>query len=245
MARYKLILAYDGTAFHGFQRQASQRTVQSEVEKALAGIGWRGASILAAGRTDTGVHALGQVVSFDLDWAHGDSDLANALNANLPGDIAAKNVSVVADDFHPRYDARARTYRYQIISEPQPDPLRERYAWRVWPQPEIESLQAAAELLTGGHDFAAFGAPMEDGGSTIREIFSAQWLQVGDQTTFEIAANAFLYHMVRHIVDLLVEIGLGKKPPQEVLQYLEPENNLRVQGLAPPHGLFLTEVRYK
>ena len=147
MARYQVILAYDGTEFVGFQRQAQgkkSRTVQAAIETALRQIGWQGRAILAAGRTDTGVHAAGQVVAFDLDWSHGEQALLAALNANLPPDVAAQAAFERRADFHPRYDALSRSYRYSIFCRPLRDPLRERYAWRVWPAPELERLQASA-----------------------------------------------------------------------------------------------------
>lgn len=142
MARYQVTLKYDGTAFFGMQRQATTRTVQGEVEKSLKKIGWAGSSILAAGRTDAGVHASGQVIAFDFEWRHTSDDLRNALNATLPEDVAAGRVQTARDDFHPRYDALARTYRYQIFCQPVRDPLKERYAWRVWPQPDLDALQS-------------------------------------------------------------------------------------------------------
>ncbi len=129
MARYQVILAYDGADFFGFQRQADgcgQRTVQGVVEQALRRIGWQGRAILFAGRTDVGVHASGQVIAFDLDWLHSTDALLAALNANLPADVAAQAAQLAADDFHPRYDARARCYRYRLFCQPRRDPLRER-----------------------------------------------------------------------------------------------------------------------
>ena len=146
MARYQVILVYDGTEFFGFQRQARERTVQGIVEDALRQIGWHGRTILAAGRTDTGVHASGQVIAFDLDWAHSTDDLRNGLNANLPADVAVHQVILGRPDFHPRYDAIARRYRYQIYCQSHRDPLRERYAWRVWPALRCEELQQAVRF---------------------------------------------------------------------------------------------------
>ena len=121
----KLLLAYDGTHFFGFQRQGQARTVQLEVEAALRQLDWQGRTILSAGRTDSGVHASGQVIAFDLEWAHGPEELGRAMNANLPEDVAVKAVEVAAADFHPRFDATARCYRYQVLFAPQRDPLRE------------------------------------------------------------------------------------------------------------------------
>ncbi len=243
MARYKVILVYDGTAFKGMQRQANARSVQQEVEEALRQIGWQGASITAAGRTDAGVHASGQVIAFDLDWRHNEQDLLNALNACMPDDVAARQVTAVSADFHPRYDALSRRYLYQLFCQPQRDPLRERYAWRVWPAPSFEKLQQAARELVGEYDFAALGRPPIEGGTTIRLVTAAGWQQQEDRLSFEVEANAFLYHMVRRMVHLLVEIGQGRLEPEIVNEILSEPNGM-VQGLAPAHGLFLTEVSY-
>ena len=159
MEHYKVTLAYDGTQFFGFQRQGSTRTVQLEVEAALRQLGWQGRTILSSGRTDSGVHASGQVIAFDLHWPHGTDVLIRALNAKLPEDIAVKAVEVVCPEFHPRFDASSRSYRYQVLFAPRRDPLQDRYAWRVWPPCEVDRLQAAARLLHGTYDFAAFGTP--------------------------------------------------------------------------------------
>lgn len=246
---YKVILAYDGTAFAGMQRQADTRTVQGEVEQALRQIGWDGNSLLAAGRTDAGVHASGQVVTFRLDWQHSAEKLCNALNATLPPDIAAQEVSQVEADFHPRFDAAARTYRYTILCSPVRNPLRERYAWRVWPKPDFELLQASAAELVGVHDFAAFGAPHKPGGPTIRRVFAANWLEAQEgssdrsELTFTVTANAFLYHMVRRMVSSQVEVGQAKCSLEAFRQDLSSPQEM-IQGLAPAHGLCLVEVTY-
>ena len=244
MVRYQAILTYDGTEFSGMQRQAQARTVQGVVEEALAKIGWQGRSILAAGRTDAGVHASGQTIAFDLDWRHTEGELLNAFNASLPSDVAASSLHAVAEEFHPRYDALSRRYRYTIFYQPQRDPLRERYAWRVWPLPDLESIQSAAQYLLGEHDFSAYGTPPKKGGPTVRKVFRAGWQQEGETLNLEIEANAFLYHMVRRIVHQQVEIGHGKYPPEIITEYLQAEFAEPVQGLAPPNGLSLVEVRY-
>ena len=251
MARYQVILAYDGTAYHGFQRQAQKLTVQAVVEQALRQVGWQGRSILAAGRTDTGVHALGQVIAFDLEWKHLPQDLLAALNANLPADIAARSVSLAEDEFHPRYDAIARLYRYRIYCQPIRDPLLDRFAWRVWPAPEIEPMQAAAGLLIGQHDYAAFGHPPRRGGSTLRTVTVARWRehQFGDPEAqaldFEIAANGFLNRMVRRLVYLQVSIGQGEQSPEVVSERLNAPVHKMVEGQAPAQGLTLLEVTYR
>jgi tRNA pseudouridine38-40 synthase len=243
MARYKVILAYDGTAFSGMQRQANSRSVQGEVEKALRKLGWKQKSILTAGRTDAGVHALGQVIAFDLGWKHKPANLLKALNAELPSDIAAKRVSVAKADFHPRFDAKKRSYEYRIFCQSQRDPLRERYAWRVWPAVKLSGLHAAAGSLRGEHDFAAFGSATKEDGSTMRRVLRAQWRKLGqDEFVFEVSANAFLYHMVRHMVGLQVKVGQGEAKAEIVKTALLGRN--RVRELAPAHGLTLAEVEY-
>lgn len=243
MAHYKVILAYDGTHFLGYQRQGSVRTVQAELETALRGLGWQGDSVLSSGRTDTGVHAAGQVVAFDLDWSHSQEELARAINYNLPTDVAVRELRLAADDFHPRFDAVDRRYQYRIYTSPYRDPLRERFAWRVWPAPDAGLLQAAAWLLPGSHDFAAFGKPPKPNGSTIRMIFSADWAVEGDEMRFTIKGNAFLYHMVRRLVFVQVQVGQNRLSLDEMDTGLRSTRPLP-PGLAPAQGLSLMEVRY-
>ncbi len=243
MARYQVTLAYDGTRFYGFQRQTDRRTVQGAVEDALRELGWQEASILAAGRTDTGVHASGQVVAFDLKWSHGADALQKALNACLPDDVSALDVRVAHASFHPRYDARSRTYRYRLFCAPVRHPLRERYAWRVWPPVQISLLQAAADYLPGQHDFAAFGRSPVDGGSTTRRIFEAVWNEEEPYLVFTLRGDAFLYRMVRRTVSLLVRIGQGNLPPETVQRRLSHPRE-PIQGLAPAHGLTFIHVEY-
>lgn len=241
MARYQIILAYDGTAFVGSQRQGQGRTVQGEFEKALRKIGWTGKSILLAGRTDTGTHASGQVAAFDLDWAHGLDDLHKALNANLPQDMAVRTVDRAADDFHPRFDASSRRYRYRLFCQETRDPLRERYAWRVWPP--VADLAPLAELWPGRHDFAAFGTPPRAEGSTVRTVLVAGWQTTADEWTFDVQADAFLYRMVRRLVYVQVAVGQGRLPVAQVARALAEGSKLPA-GLAPASGLTLVEVRY-
>jgi tRNA pseudouridine38-40 synthase len=247
MARYQVILAYDGTAFFGFQRQVQgkkSRTVQAVIETALRQIGWQGETILAAGRTDAGVHAAGQVVAFDLDWLHGEQALLAALNANLPPDVAVQAVLERRADFHPRYDALRRSYRYRILCSLLRDPLRERYAWRVWPAPELQRLQASAKELLGSHDFAAFGSPPHPGGVTVRQVFEAGWRTQADELTFEITANAFLFRMVRHLVGLQVSIGQGALEVAVINQCFQSGSRELAKFLAPAQGLSLVQVVY-
>jgi tRNA pseudouridine38-40 synthase len=227
------------------------------VEVALRKLSWQGTSILAAGRTDTGVHATGQVIAFELDWNHDPQDLLTALNSHLPNDVVAKEVRQVRPSFHPRYDASWRKYFYRVYCQPVREPLLESYAWRVWPVVTIDALQEAAQPLTGTHDFSAFGTPPHSGGSTNRIVLRAGWKQEAPYLIFEITGQAFLYHMVRHIVFMQVMIAQGKLTLEELKQALKtgadfsiradqaqsPSNHL-VHGLAPAQGLILAEVHY-
>jgi tRNA pseudouridine38-40 synthase len=245
MERYQVILAYDGTHFLGFQRQGKGRTVQGVVETALRDLGWQERTLLAAGRTDSGVHASGQVITFDLEWDHPAEALLRALNALLPPDVSASAARLTRHDFHPCYDAISRQYRYRIYCSSVRDPLRERYAWRVWPAPQIDLLRQAASHLPGTHDFAAFGSPPRTRGTTMRTVFQAHWQEDGSELVFEIAATAFLYHMVRRLVFLQVAVGQGRLDLEVISHSLQPQGKgLLVKGLAPAQGLMLVEVRY-
>lgn len=243
-ARYKLILAYDGTNYAGMQRQRTGNSIQDQVETALKQIGWQGRSISMAGRTDSGVHAEGQVVSFSLEWKHGTDTLLRALNAFLPNDIAGQALSVVEDDFHPRFDATARAYRYQLYCHQVRHPVIDRYAWRIWPQPDVKRMNDAAVLMIGEHDFKAFGKALKTGSTTVRRIEKVEWQVTKDGMAMEIEANAFLYHMVRRIVYLLVHIGLGDLDIDIIRQGLET-GSTGIVRLAPAQGLSLISVKYE
>lgn len=243
MERYQLILAYDGTLFSGFQRQGKQRTVQLVLEEALRQIGWQERSILCAGRTDTGVHAVGQVVSFNLEWKHSTNDLRNALNAHLPDDMAIQQAEIAPVDFHPRYDAVSRTYEYHIYFSPARNPLKNRTAWRIWPELEIERLQQAAPCFLGIHDFSSFGAPMKPGASTTRIVFESGWRKADDDLIYQVTANAFLYHMIRRVVWQQVLYATDRVSLQELQDGIEKAAPLP-PGMAPANGLSLVEVIY-
>ena len=251
MARYQLTLAYDGTDFFGSQRQAKKRTVQGELEKALRGLGWTDRSALLSGRTDTGVHATGQVAACDLDWTHTDEELVRALNAKLPGDISVWDAKVVRDDFHPRFDATSRTYSYQLFCDTLRNPIRERFAWRVNHALDDELLKQASHALTGTHDFSSFGSPTTPKGTTVRTVKKAQWHRIAkDQWRFEVEADAFLYRMVRRLVFVQVAVGQGKIPVDAIAERLARQAGNRKRsalpsGLAPAHGLTLIHVKYQ
>lgn len=248
MARYQLIIAYDGTEFSGYQRQTHQRTVQAELEQALTKIGWEEHSTIAAGRTDTGVHAHGQVVAFNLNWKHNHTKLANAINATLPSDISVSQVQTVRFDFNPRYNAESRTYRYTVYLSRNKNAFKDRYAWQIKTALNIQKMNEASELITGIHDFSAFGTALTEGGSTIRQIHQAFWQADGDTLQFWITANAFLYHMVRRTVKTMISIGSGSMHLENVKKHLQAkkptEHGGMIAGLAPACGLSLYNVSY-
>lgn len=241
--QYKAIIAYDGTDFLGFQIQAKGRTVQGTVEAALKKIAKHPVRIIGAGRTDTGVHAIGQVISFRLPWRHRLADLHRALNANLPQDIVVLELSEIDSGFHPRFDALSRQYRYTILNQRVRDVFKRCYALHVAQVLDIGRMQQASLHLLGTHDFASFGrAPQGD--NTVRTVTQAAWSANGPEITFEITANAFLYRMVRSIVGTSLEVGLGKLKVDEVKKILLARDRSRARTLVPSNGLCLVKVNY-
>jgi tRNA pseudouridine38-40 synthase len=243
MVRYQFIFGYDGTTLAGSQRQANAPSAQSLLEQALRSLGWQGKSILLAGRTDSGVHASGQVAAADVEWKHSRAGLQAALNAHLPACMAIHSTKIVDDRFHPRFDALARRYRYRIYCQPVRDPLRERYAWRLANPPDVRLLQQAASVLLGTHDFAAFGTPPRAESSTVREVMEARWQTNADELHFEVQANAFLYRMVRRMVYLQVAVGQGRLALNDFAALLH-SRVIAPSGIAPAHGLTLVQVLY-
>jgi len=245
MALYQITISYDGTDFHGFQRQPNNRTVQGEIEHALMKLGWSGRTIISSGRTDTGVHAEGQIAAFELDWNHSDEELAKALNFLFPVDISINRAARAKAGFHPRYDAQFRKYRYQIYIGSTAESLAERYHWRVWPEPSFELMNKAAKMICGDHDFSLYGKPPKKGGRTLRSIEFAEWERekTRNKAFFQIKANSFLYHMVRRITFILVRVGQGKVTMDTIIGSVNGVDNLP-PGIAPAKGLFLEEIFY-
>ena len=246
MARYQVILAYDGSGFTGSQRQANSRTVQGELEKALRHLGWSDRVVLMAGRTDTGVHATGQVAAFDFEWTHSADKLLGALNADLPSDLVIRRLSPVSADFHPRFDATSREYRYRVFFEPIRDPLRDKYLWRTWPAVDEDALKQNASIFLGKHDFAAIGTRTTPAprGTTVRTVTKAEWKKMPDgEWQFEVRADAFLYRMVRRLVFVQVAVAQGRCSVGKVQHALLKQGEL-LAGLAPAHGLTLVKVSY-
>jgi tRNA pseudouridine38-40 synthase len=235
------VLEYDGTDFCGFQKQKFGRTVQEELEKALGEFGGKPVHIVGGGRTDAGVHALGQTASFKMEWARDLSTLQRALNAKLPRDLAVKSLREVPEEFSARYSAQSRTYRYTVLNQPFRSPLQERYALWV-PMPlNVEAMRLAANRLLGTRDLSAFGSSPH-GANTVRELIRAEVPCDGLRVLFEFEANAFLYRMARRMVGTLLEVGRGEIGLEEFQEIIERKR--RAGDSAPPNGLALVQVKY-
>ncbi len=240
---YRAVVEYDGTDLLGFQIQSQGRTVQGEIEAVLERLVQQPVRVTGAGRTDAGVHASGQVVAFRAPWKHTTQDLFRAINALLPEDIAFRSLDLAPEGFHPRFSAYKRCYRYQIGLWPGHSPLRSRYAWELGPNLNIDIMRAAAPALVGIHDFATFGQPPQ-GEVTVRQMFSVDLLHQPPWLYVDLCANAFLRRMVRTLVATLVEIGQGRRPPEDVAFLLQARDRSLAPAPAPAKGLILTQVFY-
>jgi tRNA pseudouridine38-40 synthase len=234
---------YDGTDFFGFQVQERRRTVQGEIEQALEHITGIRTRVVGAGRTDRGVHAAGQTISFSVAWRHTLADLQRALNAVLASDVVVLELGLAARGFHPRYGARRRAYRYTVLNRPWRSPLERRISWQVARKLDVGCMNEASGCLVGTHDFATFGKPPQ-GQNTVRTVYRAEWTATGARFTFDIEANAFLYRMVRSIVGTLVQVGWQQVSPDEFKGMLEAMDRSMVRVLAPAEGLCLMRVDY-
>lgn len=242
--RIKMIVEYDGTDFHGFQRQPSQRTVDQTLEEAVYKVTGQECRILGAGRTDAGVHALGQVVAFDTGSGMPPERFARALNGCLPPDVAVISSELANDTFHPRFDARAKTYRYQIYCGQSGYTLMRRAAWQVNDPLNIADLHEAMACLIGTNDYRAFMASGSDVTDCVRTISDFTVRMEEQCYLFEITANGFLYHMVRNLIGTLVPIGRGLLPPESMAEILESGDRRNAGPTAPACGLCLMRVFY-
>lgn len=250
MTRYGAILAYDGGAYQGFQRQPEPTaTIQAALERAIRQVTRQPTGIVAAGRTDAGVHASGQAVAFDVGWKHGDDELLRAINSQLPPDIALRRLWRQAG-FHPRFDARWRQYAYRIATPTTRNPLLNRHVWQlVGESLDLARMNRAAETCLGERDFAAFGKPPQAGSeNTVRQVFVSTWeLETGifgATYRYRIRGTAFLYHMVRRLVGMMAQVGRGAISPGEFEAILQSRDIARAKTLAPAHGLVLEAVGY-
>jgi tRNA pseudouridine38-40 synthase len=241
---FKATLAYDGTDFAGWQMQAGPRTVQGVLEAALEPFDNRRVVVHAAGRTDAGVHAAGQVVSFSLESAITPEALLRALNVRLPEDVRVMRVDEAADDFNARFHARGKTYHYAIYTGAVVPPQIRHFVWHV-PQPlSVEAMNGAAGQLIGEHDFAAFQAAGSDVLGSRREIVRSLVRDREDHVVYEVAGSGFLRHMVRNIVGTLVDIGRGRRAVADMARVLASRDRALASATAPPHGLTLWDVDY-
>lgn len=246
MGHYRAVIEYDGTNYYGFQRQRrGVPTIQAELERALTELAGRPVSVIGAGRTDTGVHALGQVIGFELDWPeqHGLRALLRATNAHLPEDIAVLQIAETAPGFHPRFDARRRTYAYHIGLGDVRRPLLRKRCWQIGRALGVEPMNEASALLVGEHDFAAFGAAPY-GDNTVREVYSAVWERREKTLVFHITANAFLNRMVRSLTGSLKLVGAGEWSVETFADVFRARNRMLSAMTAPAHGLYLVSVEY-
>jgi tRNA pseudouridine38-40 synthase len=242
---HRLTVAYRGTEFSGWQRQASKRTVQECIEAALEKLWGAKISLQGSGRTDTGVHALGQIASFNAPRRHHAVDLLRALNANLPRDVRIVRCQLVSPAFHARFDARGKTYRYLIWNRLVQDPFTLDTHWHV-PRPlALAAMRRAARMLLGRHDFASFTSnPGYERESTVRIMKRASVVRRGPELVFHFTADGFLYRMVRNLVGALVKVGLGKMSADDFGKILRACRRSEAPATAPACGLYLMKVMY-
>ncbi len=251
----KLILQYEGTNYAGWQRQPAAITIQSILEDALERLTGEKTKVIAAGRTDSGVHAIGQVASFRTSSGHSPEVFLRALNSMLPPDVRVLSVEEAEDDFHPRYSARAKRYIYLVDLSPVQSPFLRRYAYHLPLKLDLEAMKEAAMYCLGRRDFRAFQASGCGSRTTIREVYKLDIEQQEEIDLlgfhieasilrFTVEANAFLRYMVRTMVGTLLEVGRGKLTPYSVQQIIESRDRTLAGPTAPPHGLFLERVFY-
>lgn len=251
MTRYGAVLAYDGAAYQGFQRQPPPTpTIQAVVEEAIRQVTAQAAIVVAAGRTDSGVHASGQVIAFDVEWKHGDDELLRAINSQLPLDIALRDIWR-QEGFHPRYDALWRQYAYRIATPVARHPLLNRQVWQLIGESlNLERMNKAAALCLGEHDFAAFGTPPQKGSlNTVRQVFLSRWEMesgaFGENYCYRIRGTAFLYRMARRLVGTMAQVGRGVITASEFEAILHRRDINKAKALAPAKGLILEAVGYR
>lgn len=246
MPRYKCIIAYDGTAFAGYQVQPARRTVQSELEDALGKMHKsQKVKVIASGRTDAGVHAKGQVIHFDSLNDFPPDNWQKALNALLPADIAVLAVNQVSNDFHARFDPRGKEYRYMITRGKMRDPFTRNYAYHYPYLLDLNAIREAIPYLLGTHDFTSFCATNTNVVDKVRTIHQIDVLEDGESLVLRFVGTGFLYNMVRILVGTLLEVGSGKRKASDIQGILEKKDRQYAGKTAPAHGLYLWEVFYE
>ena len=245
MRTLKLTVSYDGTRFVGWQRQAEGESIQGLLEDALARFEGGPVTVHGAGRTDAGVHALGQVASVRVTCAHDTGTLTRALNAQLPVDVRVLAVEEADPEFHARFSARTKTYRYVIRNAPIATPFERAYVWHLPERLNVESMQEAAALVVGTHDFAAFQSVGTETPGSIRTIVRSAIRELEPSLlAYEVTGEGFLRHMVRALAGTLVEVGRGWRAPSSMADLLAGGRRAEAGATAPPHGLFLVAVDY-
>jgi tRNA pseudouridine38-40 synthase len=244
MRNIQLKMAYDGTDFHGWQRQPGLRTIQQVLEEAVEQLTGTRAAASACCRTDAGVHALGQSVHFLTASEHSTETIVRALNAMLPAEVRVLEAHERPETFHATLDARSKRYRYAIDNGLFADPFRLRYSWHFRRKLDAAVMAAAGEALLGQHDFHSFETDWPNRKSSVRTILDLRVERTGSSVTIEVEADGFLYNMVRSIAGTLAWAGCGKRPPEWVAEVLKAESRVAAGPTAPPQGLFLLAVRY-
>ena len=245
MSTFKLTIEYDGTDYHGWQVQPGMTTIQGTLQKAVKRIVGKGVHVMGAGRTDSGVHALGQVASLRAEFSHPPDTLRRALTSVLPPDIVVTAVEEMDNDFHAQRWAKWKRYRYTLLTRPYPSAIERRYALFV-PYPlKIDAMADAARALIGTHDFSAFQAAHSSVTSSVRTVLVAEFRQEGDHLSFEIVAGGFLRHMIRIIMGTLLDVGRGRLRPEDLKAILEGKDRNHASKTISPHALCLLEVGYQ
>jgi tRNA pseudouridine38-40 synthase len=240
----KVVLEYDGSNFVGWQQQARGRTVEAELKRALRSITGEAITVYAAGRTDAGAHAEGQVANFHTDGRISPQRLVAALNARLPGDVAVLSAEMVPDDFHARYSARWRRYRYRYLDRPARPALERGRCWHVRERLDVPAMSDAARALTGKHDWTSYCSASEPPGARVREMRSATVTRRGGFVELELVAEGFLRGLARSIAGALAEVGRGRRAPVWVGEVLQARDRRQAPRTAPAGGLTLMEVIY-
>jgi len=240
----KLIIEYDGAAYFGWQFQDGQDSIQARIEAALAQIFSTPLRVRAAGRTDAGVHALGQVASFSLPREFEAGALRRSLNALLPRDIVILGAEPAPDSFDPRRDALSRIYEYRILNRFPPSAFEHQRSWHIREPLDLDAMNAAAARFIGEHDFAAFRTLGTEMRSTVRRVIESRWRREGDCAVYHVEATSFVRHMVRTMVAAMVDIGRGKCGPDSIDRILESRDRAQAPAAAPASGLYLVAVRY-
>lgn len=245
MPTFKLTIEYDGTAYAGWQRQLNQPTVQAAIEDSLRNITQTEITVIGAGRTDAGVHALGQVASFQSEKGLSPEEWTRALNGVLPENISVLATKTVPDDFHARYSAKNKLYEYRILNRRERSALARHRAWHIYGSLNLEAMREAAAFLVGRHDFSSFQGHPTDTKDAICDLRRLAITKTGNLIRIEAQADRFLKQMVRAMVGTLVEIGQGKHPPRSLKDILKAKDRRQAGKTAPPYGLYLVRVEYE